>query len=157
MPRPAWHEVLLLMGLAAFATYILQYDLVSAQSPKPAVYAEFRSKLALDGHDPVAYFKTGKPAKGLAQHAASWNGATWHFASADNKAAFEASPQTYAPQYGGYCAWAVRMATPPRGSQRTGASSTASSTSTTTARCSGTGRRTFPATSPRAMPTGPRC
>lgn len=107
MPRPAWHEVLLLMGLAAFATYILQHDLVRAQSPKPGVYAEFRSKLALDGHDPVAYFKTGKPTKGLAQHAASWNGATWHFASADNKAAFEASPQTYAPQYGGYCAWAV--------------------------------------------------
>lgn len=107
MKRPAWYEVLLLMGLAALAAYILQFDLVRAQSPKPPVFTEFRSKLALDGYDPVAYFKTGKPTKGQAQHAASWNGAAWHFASAENRAAFEASPQAFAPQFGGYCAWAV--------------------------------------------------
>ena len=68
--RTAWHELLLLLGLPALAAYILQHDVVRAQSRKPPVFAEFRSKLALDGHDPVAYFKTGKPTKGLAQHAA---------------------------------------------------------------------------------------
>ena len=36
-----------------------------------------------------------------------YNGATWRFASAANKAAFDAEPARYAPQYGGYCAWAV--------------------------------------------------
>jgi YHS domain-containing protein len=71
------------------------------------VFADFRSKLALDGYDAVAYFKAGKPVQGTAQHAVVWNGATWHFASAENKAAFEANPQAFAPQYGGYCAWAV--------------------------------------------------
>ena len=108
MVRPDWREVLVLLGLAALAAYILQHDIVRAQAPgKPQIFTEFRSKLALDGHDAVAYFKTGKPTKGSPEHALTWNGAAWHFASADNKAAFEANPQAYAPQYGGYCAWAV--------------------------------------------------
>ena len=42
-----------------------------------------------------------------ADHALEWNGATWHFASADNRAAFADDPGAYAPQYGGFCAWAV--------------------------------------------------
>ena len=63
--------------------------------------------VAIDGTDPVAYFTEGKPVKGKAAHTASWNGVNWRFASADNKAAFEADPAKYAPQYGGYCAWAV--------------------------------------------------
>jgi len=106
--RPNWREFLALIGLAALAAYILQHDLVRAQTPgKPQVFTEFRSKLALDGYDPVAYFKGGKPVKGSKEHAATWKGATWHFVSAENKAAFEADPQAFAPQYGGYCAWAV--------------------------------------------------
>ena len=65
MVRPTWREALLLLGLAATAAFILQHDLVRAQSPaKPQIFSEFRSKLALDGHDAVAYFQTGKPARG---------------------------------------------------------------------------------------------
>jgi YHS domain-containing protein len=108
MRKPALHECLLLLGLAALAVCLLQRDIVSAQqAAKPSVFTDFRSKLALDGHDPVAYFKTGKPQKGNPAHAATWNGATWHFSSAENKVAFEAAPQSFAPQFGGYCAWAV--------------------------------------------------
>jgi YHS domain-containing protein len=108
MTKPTLREVLLLAGLAGLALVLFNHNVVRAQqSAKPAVYAEFRSKLAVDGYDPVAYFKTGQPAKGRPENALTWNGATWHFASPENKAAFEASPQTYAPQYGGYCAWAV--------------------------------------------------
>jgi YHS domain-containing protein len=77
------------------------------QSQKASVFTDFRSKLALDGYDPVSYFKQGKPTKGNPAHAVTWNGASWHFSSAENKAAFEANPQAYAPQFGGYCAWAV--------------------------------------------------
>jgi hypothetical protein len=29
---------------------------------------------------------------------------TWHFASAENKALFEANPAQYAPAHGGWCA-----------------------------------------------------
>lgn len=63
--------------------------------------------LALRGHDPVAYFTEGRPTRGRAEHSLTWGGAEWRFASAENRAAFAAAPETYAPQYGGYCAWAV--------------------------------------------------
>ncbi len=55
----------------------------------------------------MAYFTEGKPVKGSAQHTHQWNGATWRFASATNRDTFAASPEKYAPQYGGYCAYGV--------------------------------------------------
>lgn len=63
--------------------------------------------VALGGTDPVGYFSEGRPVVGLAAHALDWSGATWHFASAENRDAFAADPDRYAPQYGGFCAWAV--------------------------------------------------
>lgn len=65
------------------------------------------SGAAIKGYDPVAYFTTGKPTRGNPAHAVSYNGATWLFASAENKALFEGAPHTYAPAYGGYCAYGV--------------------------------------------------
>ena len=62
---------------------------------------------ALSGYDPVAYFTVGKPTKGAGSISASYEGATWYFASEANRATFQAGPAQYAPQYGGYCAWAV--------------------------------------------------
>ncbi len=60
--------------------------------------------VALKGHDPVAYFTAGKPTRGDAKYAATYQGATYHFASAANQRLFESSPAKYAPQYGGFCA-----------------------------------------------------
>jgi YHS domain-containing protein len=62
---------------------------------------------AIEGYDSVAYFTAGKPVKGSAEHSLQWNGATWHFSTAANKAAFEADPLRYAPQYGGFCAFGL--------------------------------------------------
>jgi YHS domain-containing protein len=63
--------------------------------------------LALAGYDPVAYFTEGGAMRGDAQFDTSWRGARWHFASAANRDLFLATPERYAPQYGGHCAWAV--------------------------------------------------
>ncbi len=63
--------------------------------------------VALDGWDPVAYFLDGKPVEGSREHSLEWNGATWRFASAAHRELFLEKPEKYAPQYGGYCAWAV--------------------------------------------------
>jgi len=76
-----------------------------AWAAKPAVFAV--DGLAIRGYDPVAYFKENQPVMGDAAYAAEWQGATWHFASAANRDAFVAAPQDHAPQYGGYCAYAV--------------------------------------------------
>lgn len=62
---------------------------------------------ALQGYDAVAYFKEGKPVKGQSEFRHDWMGAKWYFASATNRDEFAKSPEKYAPQYGGYCSWAV--------------------------------------------------
>ena len=62
---------------------------------------------AIGGYDPVAYFFQGKPVPGSSDYALEYQGATWKFSSPENKLAFEREPEKYAPQYGGYCAYAV--------------------------------------------------
>ena len=36
-----------------------------------------------------------------------WGDATWQFSSADNMALFIQDPESYAPQFGGFCSFAV--------------------------------------------------
>lgn len=62
---------------------------------------------ALKGYDAVAYFKESKPVKGKDQFRHEWMGAKWYFASAANRDEFASNPEKFAPQFGGYCAWAV--------------------------------------------------
>jgi YHS domain-containing protein len=66
-----------------------------------------RKGVAIEGYDPVAYFTMYKPVKGNKDHVVSWMGATWRFASADNRDLFAKDPEKYAPGYGGYCAYGV--------------------------------------------------
>ena len=62
--------------------------------------------IALGGNDAVSYFANA-PVKGSDEFSTDWKGAKWKFTSAANRDAFVASPDKYAPQYGGYCAYAV--------------------------------------------------
>lgn len=66
-----------------------------------------RSDTAILGYDTVAYFTDGKPTKGQDALAYEWMGAKWKFASQAHLDMFKASPEKYAPQYGGYCAYGV--------------------------------------------------
>ena len=59
------------------------------------------------GYDVVAYFTQAKPVEGKRSFTHNWNDAEWRFASAANRDLFAANPEKYAPQYGGWCAWAV--------------------------------------------------
>jgi YHS domain-containing protein len=58
--------------------------------------------VAIKGYDPVAYHTEGRAVEGQSQYVYAWNDAKWHFASAKNRDLFEADPERYAPQYGGY-------------------------------------------------------
>lgn len=62
---------------------------------------------AIRGYDAVAYFTKGEAIKGSADYTSDYQGSTWLFASQEHKDLFDKDPATYAPQYGGYCAWAV--------------------------------------------------
>ncbi len=72
-----------------------------------AIYTSLFSSNAVSGYDTVAYFTQGKPVKGSKKFKTSYKGANWLFSSAENLAKFKQSPDKYAPQYGGFCAWAV--------------------------------------------------
>ena len=63
--------------------------------------------VALGGYDPVAYFAEGRAVKGRDQNRLMWRGVVWRFASREAMEAFEMNPSAYAPQYGGYCAYAL--------------------------------------------------
>jgi YHS domain-containing protein len=94
--------------LAAFAlAFVAVAGVVTpAQAAEPATFT-VRGNLAVGGYDPVAYFTVGAPVQGKAEFALTYQDAVYHFSSAANRDAFRASPARYAPQYGGYCAYAV--------------------------------------------------
>jgi YHS domain-containing protein len=66
-----------------------------------------KSGLAIDGYDPVAYFKNNKAIEGKKEFALNHQGAVYYFSSAENKDAFIKNPSAYEPQYGGWCAYAM--------------------------------------------------
>ena len=63
--------------------------------------------IAIDGYDPVAYFKSNKAIKGNKSLGVNHQGATYYFSSAENKEEFKKNPSKYEPQYGGWCAYAM--------------------------------------------------
>ena len=63
--------------------------------------------LAVKGYDPVGYFSDHKAVQGDAKFQSAYQGATYRFASAEHKSTFDKDPAKYAPQFGGYCAYAV--------------------------------------------------
>ena len=79
----------------------------SVQATEKPIYTGYFSRLAVSGYDAVAYFTEHKAVKGDSRHVYEYAGAQWQFVSAANRDAFIADPKRYAPQYGGYCAWAV--------------------------------------------------
>lgn len=80
---------------------------VFVAAAKDPVYTGHFSNVAVSGYDTVAYFTQGAATKGSDEFSTEWKGAEWRFSSAENLAKFVASPEKYAPQYGGYCAYAA--------------------------------------------------
>ena len=96
-----------LRRLAAIAPFLILL-FAAAATPAAAIDPVFSADgAAIHGYDPVAYFAEEKAVPGRPEFVHEYMGATWRFASAANRDAFAADPQKYAPQYGGYCAYAV--------------------------------------------------
>ena len=91
----------------AFAGILALLTIAGAAHAVDPVNSSFFGGVAIKGYDPVAYFAEGHPAEGSDDYEVEWRDATWRFANAENRDAFEADPEKYAPQYGGYCAYAV--------------------------------------------------
>jgi YHS domain-containing protein len=67
------------------------------------------SNIAVNGYDTVAFFTEEKPVHGSPSITAEHQGATYLFSSEENKAKFEKSPEKYAPQFGGFCAYGASV------------------------------------------------
>lgn len=78
-----------------------------AKAAEPEIFTGLVPGVAVGGYDPVAYFTAGEPKEGNDAFTTEWQGAKWRFSNAENLAAFQQNPKSYAPQYGGYCAYAV--------------------------------------------------
>ena len=98
-------SVVTAFALIALAVGALTSSPSVAKSPE--VFTGIVKGVAVGGYDPVAYFTDAKPVRGKPDIALDHGGVTWRFATAANRDAFKAEPAKYAPQFGGYCAWAV--------------------------------------------------
>jgi len=67
------------------------------------------SNVALEGYCPVAYFLADKPLMGIVDFSSEHQGKTYHFVSEEAKAAFDADPNKFVPQYGGACAFGMSI------------------------------------------------
>ncbi len=114
---PAWRR--LALGLLASAALLLGgCAAMRAQNPESPLAPVRASAIGndahvmLDGHDVVAYFTQGRHAMGQPQFSSRHQGVGFHFASAAHKALFDANPQRYLPQFGGFCANGIVYAIP---------------------------------------------
>jgi YHS domain-containing protein len=100
----------LIIGLGVFVVLVGSFMTVKKVSPLAwgwwGTY-NTSSELALQGYDPVSYFTDDQPVPGSAEYSYDWGDATWQFASAENLTLFEQNPAEYAPQFGGFCAFAA--------------------------------------------------
>ncbi|QMV14682.1 YHS domain-containing (seleno)protein [Vibrio spartinae] len=87
--------------------FLLFMVMSSAAMAEDQIYTGTFSNKAVDGYDPVSYFMDDMPVKGKSDFKTEYKGADWYFASQEHLDMFEAEPEKYAPQFGGYCAWAV--------------------------------------------------
>jgi YHS domain-containing protein len=90
-----------------FALTILLAAALPAFSQTKTLLNLDKAGVAIQGHDPVAFFTENKPVKGDAKFPARHNGATYFFATKDHRDQFKADPTKYEPAFGGYCAFGV--------------------------------------------------
>jgi YHS domain-containing protein len=92
--------------IRSVTAFVMLFSL-SAFAADDAVNTGRFNDTAIDGYDTVAYFTQNKPVEGNKSHQIKWRDANWYFSSEENKALFLATPEKYAPQYGGWCAYAM--------------------------------------------------
>ena len=90
---------------SAFAVFALVVS-AHALADDPIETGTFNNK-AIYGYDTVAYFTQDKAVKGSEDFMTMWRGAEWYFSSQEHLDIFTADPEKFAPQYGGYCAYAM--------------------------------------------------
>ncbi|MES2863086.1 MAG: YHS domain-containing (seleno)protein [Bacteroidota bacterium] len=79
----------------------------SQNQSKRTTEFNLEKKVAIQGYDPVGYFKQNKAVKGKKEITTTYEGVTYYFSNVENKNLFVKTPAKYEPQYGGWCAYAM--------------------------------------------------
>jgi YHS domain-containing protein len=95
-----------LILLIAFATSV---SFAQSASKKVSEF-NLENKIAIQGYDPVSYFKLNKAVKGKKEISVVYEGVLYQFSSVANKETFLKTPASFEPQYGGWCAYAMGSA-----------------------------------------------
>lgn len=103
---------IIVISLAVLAGVIFTFSKAKDISPLSwGIHNEVNQAIfsdeAINGYDPVAYFTDQKAVKGNRLYSHEWKEASWYFVSDENLDLFKNNPEKYAPQFGGYCAFAV--------------------------------------------------
>lgn len=65
--------------------------------------------LGIHGVDPISLFESDEPQIGNAEYTSEHNGVDYYFASEEAQKRFDANPELYVPQFGGFCAFGVKV------------------------------------------------
>jgi YHS domain-containing protein len=103
------------LGLLGGCNALVAQNPRTAMRPVNAVYNVDEPRMMLRGHDVVAYFTQGAAVRGLPAWRSTYEGVAYHFASAENRAAFEQDPARYQPAYHGFDATRIVVALPEDG------------------------------------------
>lgn len=104
------HTLIRALALTAVLLGLAGCGAITAQNPsgslRPvnAVADGGDAGVMLKGADVVAYFTQDKYVQGSPEFKSDYQGVTFRFSSAANKALFDKEPTKYQPQFGGYCA-----------------------------------------------------
>lgn len=66
-----------------------------------------KDNIANNGYDVVSYFVTNAAQRGSKEYSSVHSGVTYYFVSTENLNAFNESPSSYLPQFGGFCAFGM--------------------------------------------------
>ena len=103
--------ILTLLGAAGCAPLVTQSP-GEGLSPVNAISDGPDKHLFLFGHDVVSYFTDHHHQLGSPAFKSVYKDVTFRFASAEHKAMFDAAPEKYIPQFGGFCANGIVYAIP---------------------------------------------
>lgn len=102
---------IILGAIVAMAAIGAGLSTITQENIKVQKFSTADDGLAMGGFDPVTYFEGG-PKIGSEIHVFEWHGAKFRFIDQDNLTRFSGNPESYAPQFGGYCSFGMNFAKP---------------------------------------------
>ena len=88
---------------------LFSFNLIAQSESERKTHFNLEKEYAIQGYDPVAYFTENKAVKGSKKFQTSYKGIPYLFSTEKNKDAFQANPEKYEPEYGGWCAYAMGL------------------------------------------------